>query len=52
MNTNIDLMSQAQTMHILQDAFQMTAIALVSVINPYHINGLNLFLDTQYKIKY
>ena len=27
----------------LQDVFQMTAIALVSVINDYHINGLHSF---------
>ena len=27
----------------LQDMFQMTAIALVSLINHYHINGLHLF---------
>ena len=32
----------------LQDMFQMTAVALVSVINHYHINGLHLFWDTQY----
>ena len=38
-------MSWAQTMHFLQDIFQMTAIALVSVINHYHINGLQLFWD-------
>ena len=41
--TNIDLMSLAQRMHFLQDAFQMTAIALASVINHYHINRLHLF---------
>ena len=35
-------------MHFLQDVFQMTAIALVSVINHYHINGLHLFLETLY----
>ena len=28
--------------------FQMNAIALVSEINHYHINGLHLFLDTLY----
>ena len=39
---NIDLMSLAQRMHFLQDVFQMTAIALVSVINHYYINGLHL----------
>ena len=32
-----------QRIHFLQDMFQMTAIALVSVINHYHINGLHLF---------
>ena len=42
----IDLMSLSQSMHFLQDMFQMTAVALVSVINHYHINGLHLFLDT------
>ena len=35
-------------MHFLLDVFQMTAIALVSVINHYHINGLHLFWDTLY----
>ena len=35
-----------QKMHFLQDVFQMTAIALVSVINDYHINVLHLFWDT------
>ena len=43
---NIDLMSLAKRMHFLHDMFQMTAIALVSVINHYHINGLHLFWDT------
>ena len=33
-------------MYFLQDMFQMTAIAFVSVINHYHINGLHLFGDT------
>ena len=42
-------MSLAQRMHFLQDMFQMTAIALVSVINHNHINGLHLFWDTLYK---
>ena len=41
-------MSLAQRMHLLLDVFQMTAIALVSVINHYHINGLHLFWDTLY----
>ena len=44
----IDLMCLAQRMHFLQDMFQMTAIALLSVINHYHINGLHLFWDTLY----
>ena len=35
---SIDLMSLAQRIHFLQDVFQMTAIALILVINPYHIN--------------
>ena len=47
-NNNIDLMSLAQRMHFLLDGFQMTAITLVSVINPYHINGLHLFWDSLY----
>ena len=38
---NIDLMSIDQRMHFLQVVFQMTAIALVSVINHCHINGLH-----------
>ena len=45
---NIDLMSLAQKMHFLQDVFQMTAIALVSETNHYHINELHLFWDTLY----
>ena len=45
-NNNFDLMFLAQRMRFLQYGFQMTAIALVSVINHYHINGLNLFWDT------
>ena len=36
-------MSLAQRMHFLQDVFQMTGIALVPVLNHYHINGLHLF---------
>ena len=47
---NIDLMSPAQRMHFLQDIVQMTNIALVSVINHYHINGLHLFWNTLYFI--
>ena len=38
---NIDLISLAQSMHFLQDVFEMTAIALVSIINHYQINELN-----------
>ena len=45
---NIGLISLAQRMHFLQNVFQMTAIALVSVINHYHINELHLFWDTLY----
>ena len=41
-------MSLAQRMHFLLDVFQMTTIALVSVINHYPINGLHLFWDTLY----
>ena len=41
-------MSVAQRMPFLQDVFQMTAIAFVSVINHYHINGLPLFWDILY----
>ena len=37
-------MSLAQRIYFLQDLFQMTAIALVSVINHYHINGLQSIL--------
>ena len=43
---NIDLMSPAQRMHFLQDVFQMTTIAPISVINHYYINVLYLFWDT------
>ena len=41
----------AVRMHFLQDVFKMITIALVSVINQYHINGLHLFWDILY-IKY
>ena len=41
-------MPLAERMHFLQDVFQTTAIALVSVINHYHINELHLFGDTLY----
>ena len=43
-HTNIDLTSLAQRIHFLQEPFQMTAIALVCVIN-YHINGVTPFLQ-------
>ena len=33
----------AQRMYFLQDVFQMTAIALIYVINHYCINELRLF---------
>ena len=39
-------MSVAQRMNILQAVFQMTAIAIVSVINHYPIKELHLFWDT------
>ena len=41
-------MSQAQNIHLLQDMFQLSVIALVSVLNHYHINGLHLFWDALY----
>ena len=41
-------MSLSQMGHFLLDIFQMTSIALVSVINHYHDNGLHLFWDTLY----
>ena len=41
-------MSLTQRKHFLQDVFQMIAMALVSVINHYHINRLHLFWDTLY----
>ena len=40
---DIDMMSLALRVYFLQDVIQITAIALVSVINHYHINGLHLF---------
>ena len=43
-------MSLAQRMHFLQDVFQMTAIALVTIINHYHINRLHLSWDTLYDV--
>ena len=36
----------AQKMYFLQDVHQMSAIALVSIINYDHINGLHQFWDT------
>ena len=39
--SRFDVSSSKDT--FLQDVFQMTAIALVSVINHYHINGLHIF---------
>ena len=45
-------MSLAQRIHFLHYMFQMTAIALVSVINHYHINGLHPFWNTVYIYKY
>ena len=36
---NNNLVIRAQKMHFFQDVFQMTAIAFVSVIDHYHING-------------
>ena len=44
-------MSLAQRVHFLQYVFQMSAISLVSVINHYHIDGLHLFWNTQYKVR-
>ena len=35
-------MSLAQRIHFLHDVFQITAIALISVIN-HHMKGLHLF---------
>ena len=32
----------SQKTHFLQGMFQMTAIALITVINHYHINGVHL----------
>ena len=45
-------MSLAQRMHLLRGVFQMTAISLVSVTNPYHISRLHLFSDTLYIYMY
>ena len=43
-------MTLAERIIFLQDVFQMTAIALVSVIN-YYYNGLHLFCDILYNIQ-
>ena len=43
-------MSLVERMYFLQEVFQMTTIALLSVINRYHINGLHLFWDTFYAL--
>ena len=45
---NIGLTSLDQRMHFSQDVFQMTAIALESIINNYYVNELHLFWDTLY----
>ena len=45
---NIDFNVSSSKDTFLQDVFQMTVIALVTVINHYHINGLHLFWDTLY----
>ena len=39
---NIDLMFLVERMYFFQNVLQIPAIALVSVINHYHINGLHL----------
>ena len=44
-------MSLIQTMHFLQYVFHITAIALVSIMNHYHINGLHQFWDIIYSPK-
>ena len=45
---DINPMSLAQRMHFWHDVFQMTAIALVSVINHRQINKLHQFCYTLY----
>ena len=45
---NFDFIFLPQRIHFLQNVLQITAIALVSVINHYHINGLYRFWDTLY----
>ena len=45
---DIDLMSVVHRMHFLEDVFELTPIAPVSLINHSHINGLHLFWDTWY----
>ena len=49
---NINLMFLAEMMHFLQDMFQITTIAPISVIYHYHINGLHLFWNTLYIYAY
>ena len=39
-------MSRSKDVFFLLEMFQITAIALVSVINHNHINRLHLFWDT------
>ena len=46
LKNNIDLISLEQRMDFLPDEFQMTAIALVFVINHNDINGLHQFWGT------
>ena len=41
-------MSLAQIMHLSQNVFQITTIALDSAINHEYINDLHLFLDALY----
>ena len=41
-------MSLAQRMQFLQGVFQMTTIALLSVIKQYHINEGCIYFDTIY----
>ena len=45
-DTNLTFL--AQKMHFSLNVFRMTVIALVSVMNHYHTNGLHLFWDTLY----
>ena len=43
-----NVMSLPQRMYFLLDVLQMIAIAFVSEIDYYHINGLDLFWDIQF----